>query len=398
MRLKISKTNHIAVIAVYVWICAPLAAQNKGFAGRSALGSPPAASKDWVFVGRAEPAQKVTVVAGGGHFPVACMLKNGEIAVVLRGGAPHIGIKGRLDLVTSSDEGQTWSAPRTVVSSPFDNRNPAFGQLADGTLVLAYVTVKAGYDESGLRMKEGATNNIDGVFVIRSSDAGITWTSPYKIDMAGANGFSPYGKIIQLNDGTALMAIYGGFGKPGASESHLYRSRDNGKTWGDPSRIAAGYDETGLVSLPDGRLLAALRSSQGGQHIAMAYSSDQGRTWSEPRPLTHDGEVPGDLIALKDGSVVFAYGERGVQPFGVRALISHDGGTTWDENHRVIVAADSPNWDTGYPSSVELKDGQIFTVYYKTETAYDPTLPTAVLAGTLLGAEAQAVIWRAPGP
>jgi Neuraminidase (sialidase) len=324
------------------------------------------------------------------------MLKNGELAVVLRGGAPHIGIKGRLDLVTSQDGGQTWSPPRTVVDSPYDDRNPAFGQLSDGTLVLAYVTVTGGFDETGLRMKEGAGENIDGVFVIRSTDAGNTWTSPYKIDMAGAHGFSPFGKIIQLADGTALMAVYGDIGKLGASESHLYRSRDNGRTWGDPSCIAAGYDETGLVCLPDGRLLAALRADKGG-HMAMAYSSDKGRTWSEPRLVTRDAEMPGDLIVLRDGTVVFTFGER-EHPCGVHALVSHDGGNSWDENHLVIVADDAPNWDTGYPSSVELKDGKIFTVYYLTGTAYDPNLPTEVLARTLLGAKARGVIWRAPGP
>jgi photosystem II stability/assembly factor-like uncharacterized protein len=191
------------------------------------------------------------------------------------------------------------------------------------------------------------------------------------------------------------MAIYLNPGKSATGASYLYRSRDNGKTWGDPSRIAVGYDETGLVSLPDGRLLAALRADKGG-HIAMAYSHDQGRTWSEPRQITRDAEMPGDLIVLRDGSVVFTYGER-EHPCGVRALISHDGGSSWDENHLVIVADDAPNWDTGYPSSVELMDGRIFTVYYKTDVAYDPTLPTEVLAKTVRGAKARGVIWRAPG-
>jgi len=207
MRPKFHQSSLTAIIAVCLWTCAPLTAQDKAVEGRVALGSPPAATMDRVFVGRAEPAQKVTVAAGGGHFPVACMLKNGEIAVVLRGGAPHIGIKGRLDLVTSQDSGQTWSAPRTIVDSPYDDRNPAFGQLSNGTLVLAYVVVKGEFDETGLRMTEGAAENIDGVFVIRSTDSGNTWTSPYKIDIAGANSFSPYGKIIQLADGTGLMAI-----------------------------------------------------------------------------------------------------------------------------------------------------------------------------------------------
>jgi Neuraminidase (sialidase) len=396
MRSRFLEVIFAAIAAACISGSTPINAQNNGFAGRTALGSPPVAFKDQIFVGRAEPAQKVTLVAGGGHFPVACMLKNGAIAVVLRGGAPHVGIKGRLDLVTSRDGGQTWSRPRTIVDSPFDDRNPAFGQLSDGTLVLAYVVVKAGFDATGLRMTDGATDVIDGVYVIRSTDSGSTWTSPYKINITAANGFSPYGKIIQLADGTALMAIYVGPGKSGTGESYIYRSRDNGKTWGDPSRIAAGYNETGLVCLPDGRLLAALRADRGG-HIEMAYSSDLGRTWSEPSLLTRDAEMPGDLIVLRDHTVVFTYGER-ERPCGVHALVSHDGGNTWDQNHLVIVADDAPTWDAGYPSSVELADGRILTVYYKTEAAYDPNLPTEVLAKTLLGAKAQGVIWRAPGP
>src|SRR5262245_27685311 len=64
------------------------------------------------------------VVSGQGFFPVALRLQDGRIAVVLRGGAGHLGIKGRLDIVFSADEGKTWTAPTVVVDSPADDRNP----------------------------------------------------------------------------------------------------------------------------------------------------------------------------------------------------------------------------------------------------------------------------------
>ncbi|MGA2069455.1 MAG: hypothetical protein ABSG86_31175 [Thermoguttaceae bacterium] len=48
-------------------------------------------------------------MSGQGYFPVALWLSDGRIAVVLRGGAPHLGIQGRMDIVFSSDEGQTLS-------------------------------------------------------------------------------------------------------------------------------------------------------------------------------------------------------------------------------------------------------------------------------------------------
>ena len=63
-------------------------------------------------------------------------------------------------------------------------------------------------------------------------------------------------------------------------------------------------------------------------------------------------------------------------PYGIRACFSHDGGRTWDIKNEVVLRADalsngtgrgkgSPG-DLGYPRSVELSDGSIFTVYYIT--------------------------------
>ena len=68
------------------------------------------------------------VVSGQGYFPVALRLKDDRIAVVLRGGAGHLEIEGRLDMVFSSDEGKTWTEPIVVNDSPADDRNPARAQ------------------------------------------------------------------------------------------------------------------------------------------------------------------------------------------------------------------------------------------------------------------------------
>jgi hypothetical protein len=77
--------------------------------------------------------QRSVVVSGQGYFPVALRLHDSRIAVVLRGGAPHPGIHGRLDIVFSTDDGKTWTRPTVVVDSPVDDRNPALGQAEDGT-------------------------------------------------------------------------------------------------------------------------------------------------------------------------------------------------------------------------------------------------------------------------
>jgi hypothetical protein len=101
------------------------------------------------------------IVRGGGHFPVVIRLCSGELAAVMRGHYEHVLGDASLDIVRSADEGTTWSAPRTAIDAKnVDDRNPAFGQLADGTLVLAF----ARYDM--------AQSRSTGVWSARSADMG----------------------------------------------------------------------------------------------------------------------------------------------------------------------------------------------------------------------------------
>ncbi|MDQ3621777.1 MAG: glycoside hydrolase, partial [Verrucomicrobiota bacterium] len=83
------------------------------------------------------PVQR-SLVARDTLFPVALRLQDGRIAAVVRSPANHLGIDGRLDIVFSSDEGKTWSKPALIVDTPLDDRDPAFGQAKDGTLVIGY--------------------------------------------------------------------------------------------------------------------------------------------------------------------------------------------------------------------------------------------------------------------
>ncbi|MBM3496641.1 MAG: exo-alpha-sialidase, partial [Armatimonadetes bacterium] len=59
-----------------------------------------------------ERAERIVAERGGGYFPVLTQLRDGRLAAVLRGGAPHLGKAGRLDWIESGDGGKTWSEPR----------------------------------------------------------------------------------------------------------------------------------------------------------------------------------------------------------------------------------------------------------------------------------------------
>ncbi|MCP4639569.1 MAG: exo-alpha-sialidase, partial [bacterium] len=70
---------------------------------------------------------------------------------------------------------------------------------------------------------------------------------------------------------------------------------------------------------------------------------------------------------LDNGWLVVSYGRR-KEPFGERACISKDGGKTWDVENEIVLS-EALNSDLGYPASVQLDDGSIFTIYYEVQEA-----------------------------
>jgi hypothetical protein len=308
--------------------------------------------------------------------------------VVLRGGAPHLGIQGRLDIVFSSDEGKTWTTPTVVVDSTVDDRNPALGQAKDGTLVLGFWRT-ARYDDQG-RYDEKLNKPVN-TWVTRSQDSGKTWSEPEEIDVSDIGWGSPFGKILTLPDSSMLMNVYGGPARrPGdkvasaEDNSYLYRSTDQGRTWKRYAQPGPRrFNETALVRLPSGTILAAMRTSGAGE-VWITASKDEGKTWSEPKPVTPARVHPADLALLPDGRVLLAVGYR-VGPFGVRGLVS-DASGAFDWKGHFILVNDATNSDCGYPSSVILKDGRVLTVYYAVGSKNHPTW----------GVHCGAVVYRPP--
>jgi hypothetical protein len=143
-------------------------------------------------------------------------------------------------------------------------------------------------------------------------------------------------------------------------------SADKGLTWSEvgevPNVEGVAFYEPHAIELTDGSLLALLRTHLGkGFHFQIwkSLSRDGGRTWSTPEYLAVGS--PPHLLRHSSGAIVCTYGYRR-EPFGIRAIISRDEGVSWDE----FVLDDSlPDDDLGYPSSVELADGSIYTVFYR---------------------------------
>ena len=111
------------------------------------------------------------------------------------------------------------------------------------------------------------------------------------------------------------------------------RSADRGLTWeylstvtADPNLGSEGCNEMCLVRPPDGSLLCLFRTGGNAQHPSPLYqcrSTDEGRTWGQPERVADRGVWP-NVCLTKSGVLVCAYGRPGNW-----LTFSLDSGKTW---------------------------------------------------------------------
>lgn len=175
------------------------------------------------------------------------------------------------------------------------------------------------------------------------------------------------------------------------SQAYLRSSADDGRTWSDETKVPQwlGVNEVNLIRAANGDLVAACRTDYpkrfahyGLDHfsgLAVSISKDEGKTWSNLKPLYEWGRHHPSMVLLPNNDILMTYVVRlgypatheGWPQFGVEAIVSHDHGQTWDKDHRYILATwvgnvTGPNaWYSSVQSTstILLPDGVILTAF-----------------------------------
>lgn len=319
-------------------------------------------------------------------WPTLARRTSGELLVVCSGGREaHICPFGRVELMKSTDDGATWSYPRAILDGDIDDRDAGVLETSKGTLLvttftsLAYEPIlakaeKAAGDKAWPAERLAAWRGVQrrtmsderqqmlSVWMLRSTDGGRSWSAPYDSLVN-----SPHGPI-QLSDGRLLYA-----GKelwrPGKKVG-ICESSDDGQSWKWLAEIAARdgdraeeYHELHAVETKSGRIVVQIRNhnkADAGETL-QCESSDGGKSFSRPHDIGVWG-LPSHLLRLRDGRLLMSYGHRRA-PFGNQARISEDEGQSWSE--AITISSDGAGGDLGYPSTVELADGSLITVWYE---------------------------------
>lgn len=339
-------------------------------------------------------------------WPTVARLKNDRLAVVASAfRLNHICPFGKVAMSVSENDSETWSAPAVIIDTPLDDRDAGILPFGDSGLIVTsfnntrqsqrdwankdfvheadhWVADRPSDKEFRLAYLDMVTDQqeedlLGGTFRI-SHDNGVTF-GPLHITPV----HSPHGPI-ELANGTILWVgeVNSFWKKELPSKERILSYRLNPDT-GEMIYLGSvpgivnekGEDlpswEPYVAELPNGRLICHIRTQLFTTY--QSISDDGGITWSQPtRVLPENGGAPVHLMHHSSGLLIASYAIRYVGTPRICLMFSTDGGETWDKDH--VLLENHFGVDLGYPSTVELHDGTLLTVYYAHSGEKEPAV------------------------
>jgi alpha-L-fucosidase len=259
----------------------------------------------------------------------------------------------------SNDRGDTWTVVESVVDYPTGE------SASDPSMIVDEIT-----GEIFLFYNFMDHNDDPGTYyhhVVRSSDNGVSWSSPADITSQISKPewrrdfkFITSGRGIQTSTGTLLHTLVNldhGL--------HLFGSEDHGNSWHLIDTPIRPANESKIVELSDGSLLVNSRVEGNGERYSHR-SWDGGRTWSSrSEPSLPDPGCNASVI-IHEGSegtgdrrLIFSNAADPVDRKNLTVRSSLDDGATWSGG-RMVYAGHS-----AYSSMTVMDNGDIGLVFEK---------------------------------
>ena len=289
-------------------------------------------------------------VVNGGDYeratdPWVTFAPNGnafQMALATQGASFAAGSVSAMLVSRSTDSGQTWSNPSTLIRDGalfFNDKNTITADPTDANYVYA------AWD------RLGATSG-GPTFFARTTDGGNTWEAARSIFDPGPQSQTIGNVIVVLPNGTLVnlfTQLDQGAGGQVTSTLNILRSNDKGGSWSAPIRIGSIL----AIGARDPETGALVRDGAGLAQIAVAPNGTLFVIWQDAR---------------------FSAGARD----GIALSQSGDGGTTWSTPVQVNSA---PNAQAFTPNVHVRANGTIAVTYYdfRSNTADPATLPTELI-------------------
>lgn len=226
-------------------------------------------------------------------------------------------------LITSDDDGLTWSKPRDVTRQ--SKREKLVTTVASGPGIGIQLRHGKHAGRIVIPFNEGP-GNLWNIYTVYSDDRGKTW----KLGEVAPGGLIDNGKgkktstvneaqIVELKDGSIRFNVRRWAGKP---VRKTCVSADGGATWSkiedvpelaDPSCMASIFRYTDPADGGKSRILFSGPQSTRRENGTVFLSYDEGKTWPVKRVLCKAAFAYSCLTALPDGAIGCLYEAEGTR-------------------------------------------------------------------------------------
>ena len=251
-------------------------------------------------------------LVGGNHgFGDVSLVEcaSGKIVAIMVGGPGYFGSTPSNPIVptiiTSTDGGDTWSAPRTLTNELYKTtykEGAVQGSFAGSGRGLMLQRQK---DEQlngriMFAMSHRFANNNVQEYIIYSDDEGNTW----KFSTQSAYSGGDESKLVELADGTVMISVRQN-GQRGYN-----KSTDGGVTWGTQAKWADinGNACNGDILYVNKHVMLHSYPNDGKRkNVTIKASFDSGKSWSKPYVVCAPSSCYSTMDVTKDGDIAIFY-------------------------------------------------------------------------------------------